>query len=178
MEQVILLRDVRIISFSIITALALLSIVLGLLLFYNYRKKKFMEQIIGKDRELQERSRELKQRKKINRELTQIALMNNATDNAEHVITQFHKVAVGRAKLEEDSWKELMGAIDTLYPGFHEAVQERLQGNLREPLLRTICLMKIGMKPIQIGHVMDAKKQTVWNRIKRAEETCGDLLTV
>ena len=39
-------------------------------------------------------------------------------------------------------------------------------------------LMKIGMKPIQIGHVMDAKKQTVWNRIKRAEETCGDLLTV
>lgn len=178
MEQVILLRDVRIISFSIITALALLSIVLGLLLFYNYRKKKFMEQIIGKDKELQERSRELKQRKKINRELTQIALMNNATDNAEHVIAQFHKVAVGRAKLEEDSWKELMGAIDTLYPGFHEAVQERLQGNLREPLLRTICLMKIGMKPIQIGHVMDAKKQTVWNRIKRAEETCGDLLTV
>jgi len=30
----------------------------------------------------------------------------------------------------------------------------------------------------QIAGAMDAKKQTVWNRIKRAEETCGDLLAV
>jgi DNA-directed RNA polymerase specialized sigma24 family protein len=43
---------------------------------------------------------------------------------------------------------------------------------------RTICLLKIGMKPAQIANVMDAKIQTVWNRVKRAEETCGDLLAV
>lgn len=42
----------------------------------------------------------------------------------------------------------------------------------------TICLLKIGMKPPQIAGAMDAKKQTVWNRIKRAEVTCGDLLAV
>lgn len=78
--------------------------------------------------------------------------------------------------MEEDSWKDLMSAIETLYPGFLEAVQERLRGNLREPLLRTICLLKIGMKPAEIAQVMDAAKQTVWNRIQRAEETCGDLL--
>ena len=34
------------------------------------------------------------------------------------------------------------------------------------------------MKPPQIAGSMDAKMQTVWNRIKRAEETCGDLLAV
>jgi DNA-directed RNA polymerase specialized sigma24 family protein len=33
------------------------------------------------------------------------------------------------------------------------------------------------MKPAQIANVMDAKIQTVWNRVKRAEETCSDLLT-
>lgn len=175
-EQAIVQRDERIIFISLLAGFVLLSIVLGLVAFYNYRKKKFMEQIIGKDKELQERSMELKQRKKINRELTQIALMNNATENAESVIAHFRKVSVGQAKLEEDSWRELMRAIETLYPGFHEKVQGRLQGQLREPLLRTICLLKIGMKPAQIAQVMDAKKQTVWNRIKRAEEACSDLI--
>ena len=137
-----------------------------------------MEKIISKDNEIQERSKELKQKEKINRELTQIALMNNATANAENVLAHFRKVAVGQAKLEEDSWKDLMSAIETLYPGFHETVQGRLQGQLREPLLRTICLLKIGMKPMEIAQVMDAKKQTVWNRIKRAEDACGDLIGI
>lgn len=176
-ELAIKQRDERIIFAFIITGLTLLSIVMGLLAFYNYRKKKFTEEIIGRDKELEERSRVLKQKEKINRELTQIALMNNAAKNAENVIAHFSKIAVGQTKLADDSWKELMRAIDTLYPGFHEAVQGRLQGHLYEPLLRTICLLKIGMKPMEIAQVMDAKKQTVWNRVKRAEETCGDLIS-
>ena len=177
-EQAIMQRDERIIFASVITCLALLSIAMGMVAFHNYRKKKLMEEIISKDKEIQEQSRELKHSKKINRRLTQIALMNNATENAENVIEHFRKAAVGREKLEEGSWKELMAAIETLYPGFHDAVQDRLQGHLNEPLLRTICLMKIGMKLMEIAQVMDAKKQTVWNRVKRAEETCSDLLTV
>ena len=175
-EQAIVQRDERIIFASVTTGLVLLSIVLGLVAFYNYRRKKLMEEIIGKDKELQERSTELSQRKKINRELTQIALMNKAADNAENVIANFRKAAVGQMKLDDDSWKELMSAIETLYPGFHETVQGRMEGHLHEPLLRTICLLKIGMKPMEIAQVMDAKKQTVWNRVKRAEETCGDLI--
>jgi len=71
-----------------------------------------------------------------------------------------------------------MVAIETLYPGFLATVQERMHGGLREPLLYTICLLKIGLKPVQIGRVMDAKIQTVWNRVKRAEEICGDLLSL
>ena len=176
-EHAIVLRDDRIILVSVIMGFALLSIVLGLLSFYNYRKKKFMEELISKEKELRESSMELIQRKKLNRELTQIALMNAATKNAQNVISHFRKAAIGRERLEEDSWKDLTSAIDTLYPGFLEAVQERLEGSLREPLLRTICLLKIGMKPPQIAGAMDAKKQTVWNRIKRAQEACGDLLT-
>lgn len=85
---------------------------------------------------------------------------------------------MGRSTLKGSSWKELVAAIETLYPGFQERVQGRLKKQLREPLLYTICLLKIGLRPIQIARVMDAKKQTVWNRVKRAEETCGDLLRV
>ena len=36
-------------------------------------------------------------------------------------------------------------------------------------------LLKIGMKPGQFSQVMDAKIQTVWNRVKRAEEICGNM---
>ncbi len=176
-EHDIMQRDERIIFISVTSCLALLSIALGLLLLYNYRKKKFMEEIIGRDRLLMEQSKELNQKKMINRELTQMALMSYASDNAENVIAHFRKVAVGQERLRENSWKDLMNAIETLYPGFLEAVEERLVGNLREPLLRTICLLKIGMKLAQIANVMDASRQTVWNRVKRAETTCGDLLS-
>lgn len=219
-EQAVIQRDERIMLISIVTVLALLSIVLGLVAFYNFRKKRFMEEIVGKEkmlmsvkeeilrrrRELEQKQqdieqlgcqlddaeetiaaskrqmentmKELEQRTMINKELTRIALMNNATENAENVIDYFHKVASGKSKLKENAWEELMAAIETLYPGFLEKVQGRLKRQLREPLLYTICLMKIGLKPVQITKVMDAKIQTVWNRVKRAEEICGDLLYV
>ena len=105
-----------------------------------------------------------------------MALMSNASDKAEDIIEFFRKVAQGQSALKPNSWKELMVAIETLYPGFLEAVQGRMHRQLREPLLYTICLLKIGLKPIQIARVMDAKIQTVWNRVKRSEEICGDLL--
>ncbi|MBR5393535.1 MAG: hypothetical protein IK144_00460 [Bacteroidaceae bacterium] len=217
-EEAIKQRDESIIFISTVSVLSLLSIVLGLVAFYSFRRKKFMEEIVGKDQLLKSRKEEilwrtqeleqkkqeieqlsqqlndaeqtiaaskvqfentlkdLEQRTMVNKELTRIALLNNATDKAEDIIDYFRKVSLGQAILKAGSWKELMVAIETLYPGFLETVQERMHGQLREPLLYTICLMKIGLKPIQIARVMDAKIQTVWNRVKRAEEICGDLL--
>ena len=170
-ERAIVQRGERIIFFSVIAGLALLSLVMGLMAFYHYKKKKLTEELIGKDKLLEQKAM-------VNKELTRIALMNIATEKAENVIAHFHEVASGRSKLKEGSWEGLMAAIETLYPNFLETVQERLNGQMRVPLLQTICLLKIGMKPGQISQVMDAKIQTVWNRVKRAEETCGDLLAV
>ena len=168
-ERAIKQRDERIIFWSAITGLALLSIVMGMVAFYNIRKKRFMEELLSKDRMLEQKTL-------LNKELTRIALMNIATDKAEEVIAHFHDIASGRSKLQDTSWEGLAAAIETLYPGFLETVQGRMSKPMREPLLHTICLMKIGMKPTQIAQVMDAKIQTVWNRVKRAEEICGDLL--
>ena len=218
-EEAIKRRDEHIIFVSVTTGLALISILMGLVAFFNFKKKKFMEEIVGKDKmlksrkeEIMQRTKELEQKKQeielleyqlndaeqtiatskiqfehalkdleqrtmVNKELTRIALLNNATDKAEDIIDYFRKVAQGQAILKANSWKELMVAIETLYPGFLETVQERMLKQLREPLIYTICLMKIGLKPIQIARVMDAKIQTVWNRVKRAEEICGDLLS-
>ena len=169
-ERAIVQRGERIVFFSVIAGLVLLSLVMGMVAFYHYKQKKLTEQLAGKDKLLEHKAM-------VNKELTRIALMNIATEKAENVIAHFHDVAAGRSKLEEGSWEALMAAIETLYPNFLETVQERLNGQMRVPLLRTICLLKIGMKPAQIANVMDAKIQTVWNRVKRAEEICGDMLT-
>ena len=233
-EQGIMQRDERIIFASVITCLTLLSIILGLAAFYNFRKKKFMEEIVGKDKmlgvvkaeilrrqeeieskqqeieklgrqlnnaeqaiaaskvQLENTMKEVEQRTMINRELTRIALMNNAAskenslsqtedegqNQAKNIIAHFREVASGGEKLKANAWEELMEEIETLYPGFLEKVQGRLKRQMREPLLRTIYLLKLGMKPAQITKVMNAKIQTVWNRVKRAEATCGDLLTL
>ena len=170
-ESAIMQRDQRIIFFSVITSLVLLSMAMGLVAFYYFRKKKYLEAISDKDRLLEQKAM-------VNKELTRIALMNIATEKADEVLTHFRNIAAGKAKLNEGSWDGLMAAMETLHPDFLEAVEGRMNKPLQEPLLRTVCLLKIGMKPAQIAKVMDAKIQTVWNRVKRAEEICGDLLTV
>ena len=170
-ERAIMQRGERIMFFSVIIGLALLSIAMGLAALYYFRKKKFMEELTDKDRLLEQKSR-------VNKELTRIALMNIATDKAGNVIAYFNDIASGRAQISEGAWDGLMAAIETLYPDFLETVQARESKPLHEPLLQTICLLKIGMKPAQIAKVMDAKIQTVWNRVKRAEEICGDMLTI
>lgn len=170
-ERAIMQRGERIMFFSVIIGLALLSIAMGLAALYYFRKKKFMEELTDKDRLLEQKSR-------VNKELTRIALMNIATDKAGNVIAYFNDIALGHAQISEGAWEGLMAAIETLYPDFLETVQARESKPLHEPLLQTICLLKIGMKPAQIAKVMDAKIQTVWNRVKRAEEICGDMLTI
>lgn len=168
-EQAIVQRDERITFAFVTSALVLLSIILGLLAFYNYRKRKFLEKISSM-------GRELKNRKDINRELTKKVMIDTTEEGARSIIEEFRKACVGQTRLEEKAWKELMGAIEALYPGFHEAVQERLGRHLHEPLLRTICLMKTGMNPAQIAKVMGTSPQTAWNRVHRARTTCGDLI--
>ena len=176
-EQAIVQRDERIMLVSVIITLTLLSIVLGLLTFYNYRKKRFVEQIIEGDQKLRDALGELKQKKKMNRTLSRIALMSEATVDAKSVMELFRKASIGQEKLEEDSWRDLMAATETMYPGFLEALQEKMQGNMNEQLLRTAYLLKIGMTPAQIAGIMETSRQTAWNRVNRVEEICEGLIT-
>ena len=164
-------RSQRIVLLSVSAVLALLSVVMGVLALYNYKKKRLMEQLVGKDRELGRALGELRQKERTNRSLVRMALMNESTDDTRAVIELFSKASVGQEKPDEDSWRDLISATETMYPGFLEALQERMRGSLNEQLLRTACLLKIGMKQAQIANIMNTSRQTVWNRIKRLEES-------
>ena len=84
--------------------------------------------------------------------------------------------AEARAEMLEDSVQKASELVRQRYSLLTIRLRDK-RGMIPSSPDRTICLLKIGMKPAQIANVMDAKIQTVWNRVKRAEETCGNLLT-
>lgn len=170
-EQAVRLRDERIVFASVIAALALLCLTVGMVALYFYRKKRYVEEIANWKSLLEEKAQ-------INRELTRFAMLNDATKKAEGVVEHFREVADGKAVLSPNAWMELTAAMETLYPGLLEKVRARLHGKMHEPLLQTICLVKIGLRPAEIARLMGAPIQTVWNRVKRAQAVCGDLIAL
>lgn len=104
-----------------------------------------------------------------NRELTKLMLMNDIAKNADDIIEKVKKTSKGKYHLNDDEWKELLGAIDRLYPEFTYEVQAKFK-KISEPMLRVCYLMKIGLTGPQIVNLTDYPRQTVWVRIKRIQQ--------
>ena len=181
---------------------ALCIVFLGFWAYYLYKKKKVMEDLFKKElrlktlselareykdrltgkesdvRELEEKLQEteeaLKDRIIQNSTLMRLALMAKSTDNAMEVIEKFALVAQGKEKLTYSDWKELIGAVDTLYPDFREEVNLKIN-RISEPMLQTCYLLKAGFSNPQIVTLMDVPKQTVWNRVNKIKEVLGGL---
>lgn len=51
-----------------------------------------------------------------NRELTRLTIMNNISGDAKEIIEKVKKASKGKYHLNDEEWKELLGAIDKLYP--------------------------------------------------------------
>ena len=80
-----------------------------------------------------------------NRELTRLMLMNDIAENAGDIIEKVKKTSRGKYRLNDDEWKELLGAIDRLYPEFTYEVQAKFK-RISEPMLRVCYLMKLGLQ--------------------------------
>ena len=104
-----------------------------------------------------------------NRELTKLTLMNDIAKNAGDIIEKVKKTSKGKYHLNDDEWKELLGAIDRLYPEFTYEVQAKFK-KISEPMLRVCYLMKIGLTGPQIVNLTDYPRQTVWVRIKKIQQ--------
>ena len=185
-----------------IGALVILS--LAATTIYNREKKKALETIVGKDlklkearemirqknRELQEKTADLEEaesqyreiqqaldrKTRQNRELMRQALLDHMENNAEEIIASFKKASQGHRKLTANDWKELMSAIETLYPGFNEEMASKLS-NPKSFLLRTCYLMKAGLSNSEIEHIMNVPHQTVWYRVKKIKAAMGDSIS-
>lgn len=104
-----------------------------------------------------------------NRELTKLTLMNNISENAKDIVDKIKKTSQGKYHLNDEEWKELLGAVDKLYPEFTYEVQLKFK-KISEPMLRVCYLLKIGLSGPEIVNLTDYPRQTVWDRIKRIEK--------
>ena len=104
-----------------------------------------------------------------NRELTKLTLMSNISENAKEIVDKVKKAAQGKYRLNDAEWKELLGAVDNLYPEFTYEVQSKFK-RINEPMLRVCYLLKIGLSGPEIVNLTDYPRQTVWDRIKRIEK--------
>lgn len=104
-----------------------------------------------------------------NRELTKLTIMSNISTDAKDIIEKVKKASKGKYNLNDDEWKELLGAIDKLYPEFTYEVQAKFK-RISEPVLRVCYLLKIGMSAPQIVNLTGYPRQTVFDRIKRIEK--------
>ena len=107
-----------------------------------------------------------------NRELTRITLMNEIACDAQDIIEKVKKAAKGKYHLNDEEWKELLGAIDRLYPEFTYEVQAKLK-RVSEAQLRVCYLWRIGLSGSHIVNLTDYPRQTVWVRLKRIKKAFG-----
>ena len=105
-----------------------------------------------------------------NRELTRLTIMSNISCDANDIIEKVKKASKGKYHLNDEEWKELLGAIDRLYPEFTYEVQANFK-RISEPVLRVCYLLKIGMSAPQIVNLTGYPRQTVFDRIKRIKST-------
>ena len=105
-----------------------------------------------------------------NRELTKLTLMENLSINAGEIIEKCKRTIKGKYLLNDEEWKELLGAIGKLYPEFTYEVQAKFK-RIKEPMLRVCYLVKIGLSNPEIANITGYPPQTVWDRVKKVRNT-------
>lgn len=199
-EAQILQRDAMLRKRIFAISIASLLVVMGAIAFYVYRRKRMLELLLSKDRTIEQYSTEIankqetieeaiktnealdtqlsdlqlqiEKKQEQNNRLMQMAFMAKAEEEAMEIIEKFKKAAVGQHPLTDDEWKELMGAIDDMYPTFKSILQNKMP-NLSKPVIQTAYIMRAGMTNTQIANLMNAKRQTVWYRVKAIREAMG-----
>lgn len=184
-----------------IISLLLIMTVMGGSLFYFYRRKQMLEQILSKDQQIKSCTQEIQEKevsiesaketisnldkqlaelynqigkKQVqNATLLQLALMRKAEDNASEVIEKFKKASAGQYPLTDDEWKELISAIDEIYPEFKSLLQQKIS-RLSKPIIQTAYMMKAGLSNPQIANLMGIPRQTVWYRSNAIKKALGD----
>lgn len=202
-ETNILKRDEMLRKRIFATILVSVITILGGFAFYLYRRKRLLELILTKDKQIEDYSAEnlrkqasldaaiknnetldiqlaelhqqIEKKRLQNDTLLQLALMRKTEENALEVIEKFKKASVGQHILTEDEWKELMAAIDDMYPTFKNVLQNKIS-RLTKPIIQTAYMMKAGMSNPQIANLMNIPRQTVWYRSNAIRKVLGDEL--
>ena len=181
---------------SVFIIAAILFLLLQRLRFANQERKR-LEEIIAKDRELEEKkvclaekSRELhaveeqlrekeellSQKNEQNSLLLKYAFSVNIKVHAEKIMEKFNQALSGKYELNEEDWRQFIAAMDELYPDFYKSLTQKLN-KPTEGMIRIGCLLKAGMTNPQIEKLMGYTPSTLWRKVKTLKDALGEDLS-
>lgn len=200
-EEAIIKQNARLKFWGAVSIGLLLTIIAALIAWHLWRKKKLLERAIGKEEKLSELRKlvqnkneliqakeqalseteerikkigeELRQKQALAEELIRQTAISQARTSMEDVTALLENAArCGRA-LNEEEWKLLVTTVNNHYPDLRGKMVSRMP-RLKEEMVHTCYLMKMGMSNQQIETLTQCAHQTAWNRIKRIRAVMGE----
>lgn len=149
---------------------------------------ELQDALIAKNKEIEDREKELqilnqhsqKIEEDLLRQRTQtkvlmrISRLNQAREDIGQVVQDLEKIALHGRSMNDEEWKKLRDSVDAQFPTFATSVAENIP-RMKEVLLRTCYLMKIGMSNQQIEILTNSAHQTVWNRVRKINKHLGQI---
>lgn len=178
----------------------LFTTIVSLIAFYFYRKKKLMEEAIGKDKKLNElnaqlhakgeeiaraesslrqqeqRAAELETEIKAKQagidKLVRMSALSGNRISRPGLLAALEKTARGGKSMSEEEWLRLSSTIDMEDPGFRALLLEHFP-RANEATVRTGYLLRMGMSNQQIEVLTGSPHQSAWNRIRKVKTELG-----
>ena len=175
----------------------LLIIIAGLAALHFYKEKRTMEKTLGKDKKLAEMQSELqkkmekvaqmeqalkeleahsceleaaltKKRAQLN-DMTRASSLSSARVALADTMNMLEDYLRHGKSVPADCWKQICSAIDSEYPSFRAEIMEQIP-RMKDHMLCTCYLVKLGMNNQQIEILTGSPHQTVWNRVNKIKE--------
>ena len=185
-------------TLAVSSVLIIVVILFSLLqrLRYSDRERKRLEEIIAKDKELEEKKMDiaimndelqdleeqlqkkeelLSQKIEQNSKLLRYALSENINAHDEKIMEKFKRASNGKYKLKEKDWKQFISSMDELYPYFSDSLIQKVN-DLTKDNIRICYLMKAGMTESQIKALTNYGKTTVWRKVGLFRAALGEEL--
>ena len=123
-------------------------------------------EVEAQNKELKNKEKELADRIEQNRAFVSLLHQSDLEGKAEEVVYTIRQTSKGRRNMTAADWKQLILAIDDLYPNFYAQLTSKLS-KLSEQQLHFCYLMKIGLTNTQIQNLTNLSRATVWRWFKK-----------
>lgn len=157
-----------------ITVLALLALLIGGWV-YERKKNKLMQELLSLSGEMtdlkaekEKLQEEIERQKQQNTAFIRLLHQTDFESKAEDIFSLLKRAAEGRYTMTTDNWRQLYQAVDEENPAFREIVLQHL-GEFTDQQMQVCYLLRIGMAKLDIQHITNLSRVTVWRWAKRYE---------
>lgn len=123
------------------------------------------ERLKSVEKLLEETQGQLEEKRQQSQSLLQMLHHSEMQENATDIVAKVRMAAEGKTKINDEDWKELFSAINSVYPDFSDMLLSRTT-SLNEQQMQVCYLMRIGMSNPQIRNVTDLPRTTIWRWTK------------